>query len=263
MFVRAQNGIDAQLVAILVEKFRGCFRCQVKEADWVVCAYQDRVSEQFGKTGHVGIGDLVLLCSECAEKSTVGENVKEFNFGKMVEGMDLVLDGLGISKEDNHVKETAFRAAKALTEILAGMNEPQQPISVFDTEFDEMVIVRGVEFVSMCAHHMLPFYGEASVGYLPNKKIIGLSKIPRIVEHFAKRLQVQEELTKQIAEYLADKIKPRGVGVVITAKHDCVACRGIKSKRAEMITSVMLGEFRESPSLKAEFMRLLSGSERG
>jgi len=243
----------------LIDRWGGCARCHKRGAVFVGFHIEERECFDTEVGGFENFNNLIVLCEDCAKKTRSEKGKRKFNFQLISGGMNLVLRGLGVEYEDPHARETAFRAAKALMEILAGMDEPEPSISVFDTEFDEIVIVRDIEFVSMCAHHMLPFYGIANVGYLPDKKIVGLSKIPRIVEHFAKRLQVQEELTKQVAGYLLSKIQPRGVGVVITAKHDCVACRGIKSKRAEMITSVMLGEFRESPSLKAEFMRLLSG----
>jgi GTP cyclohydrolase I len=186
---------------------------------------------------------------------------KSADLAEVISGVRSMLKGLGI--EDNeHTRETPYRVARAWEELLSGYFDGEPSVSAFESDYDEIVIVRDIEFVSICAHHMLPFAGKAHVGYLPNKKIVGLSKIPRIIEYFAKRLQVQEELAKQAAEYMMQKIEPRGVAVVIEAKHDCVACRGVKSKSAEMITSVMLGDFREHDDLKAEFLALLAGVKR-
>jgi GTP cyclohydrolase I len=142
-------------------------------------------------------------------------------------------------------------------ELLSGYNT--DPITLlnnalFDAEYDEMVVVRGIEFHSLCEHHMLPFTGEASVGYLPGAKIVGLSKIPRIVDMFARRLQVQERLTKQIAETINTLVQPRGVAVVVNGSHMCSVMRGVKKQNSEMITSSMLGEFKINSSTRNEFL---------
>jgi GTP cyclohydrolase I len=142
-------------------------------------------------------------------------------------------------------------------ELLSGYKtDPVELLNnaLFDVEYDEMVVVKDIDFYSMCEHHMLPFYGHASVGYIPEDKVIGLSKIPRIVDMFARRLQVQERMTQQIATFLDDLIKPRGVAVVVEASHLCAAMRGVKKQRTRMLTSAMLGAFRDNPSTRAEFM---------
>jgi GTP cyclohydrolase I len=150
-------------------------------------------------------------------------------------------------------------------ELLSGYKtDPVELLNnaLFDVEYDEMVIVKDIDFYSMCEHHMLPFYGHASVGYLPEDKVIGLSKIPRLVDMFARRLQVQERMTQQIASFLEDLIKPRGVAVVVEASHLCAAMRGVKKQRTRMVTSAMLGAFRDNPSTRGEFMmHIRAGSD--
>lgn len=166
---------------------------------------------------------------------------------------------LGEDVEREGLIDTPKRVVKAFEEMTAGIKI--DPLSVLGTVFnetsDQMVIVRGIRFSSLCEHHMLPFNGTAAVGYIPNGKVIGLSKIPRLVEVFAKRLQVQERMTNQIATTLMDSLKPLGVGVVIKAHHSCMGCRGIKQPDAEMITSCLLGCVKEDARARAELMGFL------
>ncbi len=129
--------------------------------------------------------------------------------------------------------------------------------AVFDQDYDEMVVVRDIAFYSLCEHHMLPFFGHVHVGYLPRGRVVGLSKIPRLVEVFAHRLQIQEQLTRQIAEALSDGLSPRGVGVVTEARHLCMEMRGVETPGGRMITSCMLGTFRRDPRTRAEFLNLV------
>jgi GTP cyclohydrolase I len=132
--------------------------------------------------------------------------------------------------------------------------------AVFTSETDEMVIVKDIELYSLCEHHLLPFFGKCHVAYLPNGKVIGLSKIPRIVDVFARRLQIQETLTQQIATALSDHLRPKGVAVVIEADHLCVKMRGVEKQNSIMITSSMLGIFRADPRTRSEFLDLISKS---
>ena len=129
--------------------------------------------------------------------------------------------------------------------------------ALFRESYNEMVLVRDISFYSLCEHHMLPFFGRAHVAYLPNKRIIGLSKIPKLVEIFARRLQVQERLTEQIAETLASKLKPRGVAVVLEARHLCMEMRGAESHLSPTTTSCMLGDFQRDPRTRKEFLELI------
>ena len=129
--------------------------------------------------------------------------------------------------------------------------------ALFEVDYDEMVIIKDIEVYSLCEHHLLPFFGKCHVGYLPSGKVIGLSKIPRLVDMFARRLQVQERLTQQIAETIQDQIAPQGVGVIIEARHLCMMMRGVEKQNTKMITSSMLGRFREDPRSRMEFLDLV------
>jgi len=176
-----------------------------------------------------------------------------------------ILDAVGEDPTRSGIAETPSRVARMYDELLSGYKtDPVELLNnaLFDVEYDEMVVVKDIDFYSMCEHHMLPFYGHASVGYLPEDKVIGLSKIPRIVDMFARRLQVQERMTQQIAIFLEDLIKPRGVAVVVEASHLCAAMRGVKKQRTRMLTSAMLGAFRDNPSTRGEFMmHIRAGSD--
>ena len=158
--------------------------------------------------------------------------------------------------------KTPKRVAESLRYLTAGCAKNPKSIlndAVFTHEADEMVIVRDIELYSMCEHHMLPFFGRAHVAYLPNGKIIGLSKIPRIVDCFARRLQVQERLTMQIAEALEEILAPQGVGVVIEASHLCMMMRGVEKQNSRTITSCLLGLFRKDERTRGEFLKLVRG----
>src|SRR5439155_18281110 len=128
---------------------------------------------------------------------------------------------------------------------------------MFVEEYDEMVIVKDIDFFSLCEHHMIPFFGKCHVAYMPKQKIVGLSKIPRLVEMFSRRLQVQERLTTQIANTINDVLQPRGVAVVMEALHLCMVMRGVEKQNSKAITSAMLGQFRTRPETRAEFMELI------
>lgn len=165
---------------------------------------------------------------------------------------------VGEDVEREGLLDTPKRYAKALEELTSGYSE--DPAEILGTQFDEahdqMVVVTGIEFTSLCEHHILPFTGVASVGYIPTRKVVGLSKLPRVVHTFAKRLQVQERMTNQIAAAINEHVQPMGVGVVVTASHQCMAIRGVKQNDARMTTSCLLGTMRESPAARAEFLAL-------
>ena len=155
---------------------------------------------------------------------------------------------------------TPERVAKAWDFFSQGYRANVEEIvngAIFEEDCSEMVIVRDIEFFSMCEHHMIPFFGRCHVGYLSNKKIIGLSKIPRIVDAFSQRLQVQERLTSQIAETLMDILDPIGVGVVMEGRHLCMQMRGVEKQNSFATTSSMLGQFRESPETRSEFLSII------
>ena len=155
--------------------------------------------------------------------------------------------------------ETPKRIAKSFDKIFGGYNKkPKDLVTVFDGEnYDEMIICKDIDFYSTCEHHMQPFFGKVSIGYIPRKKIIGLSKLPRLVEVFSRRLQNQERLTMQIAETLYEIINPKGVGVVIEGKHLCMMARGVEKQNASMTTSSFKGLFKKDSKTRSEFLRLI------
>jgi len=171
-----------------------------------------------------------------------------------------ILTHVGEDPERQGLERTPNRIARMYDELLAGYHvDPVALINdaLFDVEYDEMIVVKDIEFFSMCEHHMLPFYGRAHVAYIPSEKVIGLSKIPRIVEMFARRLQVQERMTQEIAELLMEVLEPQGVGVVVEGAHMCSMMRGVKKEQARMVTSAMLGIFKTNSKTRNEFMEHL------
>jgi GTP cyclohydrolase I len=169
-----------------------------------------------------------------------------------------ILAAVGEDPERQGLQGTPGRVARMYKELLAGYET--DPVAVingalFDVEYDEMVVVKDIEFYSLCEHHMLPFIGKAHVAYLPGERVVGLSKIPRIVDMFARRLQVQERMTRQIAELLDDVLAPHGVAVVVEGVHMCSMMRGVKKANSSMVTSAMLGSFRDNPETRSEFMQ--------
>jgi GTP cyclohydrolase IA len=179
-----------------------------------------------------------------------------------VEGM---LVAFGEDPDRKGLQRTPERVARMYTELLAGYHVDANKMvndALFEVTYDEMVIVRDIEFYSMCEHHLLPFLGRAHIAYLPNGRVIGLSKIPRIVDLFARRLQVQERMTRQIADCLNDTLKPMGVAVVVEGMHLCTMMRGVRKHNARMTTSAMHGAFRKSLATRQEFLDNISrGSE--
>ena len=172
-----------------------------------------------------------------------------------------ILKSIGEDPEREGLLRTPERVAKAYQELLGGYRtDPIELLNeaIFEVSYDEMVIVRDIEFYSMCEHHMLPFLGRAHVAYLPKGKVIGLSKIPRIVDMFARRLQVQERMTKQIADLVDELLHPKGVAVVVEGLHLCSVMRGVKKHNARMTTSSMSGAFRTNLSTRQEFLDNIS-----
>ena len=172
-----------------------------------------------------------------------------------------LLRAVGENPEREGLKNTPRRVARMYPELLAGYHvDPQKLVNdaIFDVSYDEMVIVRDIEFYSLCEHHLLPFIGRAHVAYLPSGKVIGLSKIPRIVDMYARRLQVQERMTRQIADFISDVLQPRGVAVVVEALHLCTMMRGVRKHDARMTTSAMQGGFRTNSATRQEFLDNIS-----
>ncbi|MFZ0488488.1 MAG: GTP cyclohydrolase I FolE [Arenicellales bacterium] len=171
-----------------------------------------------------------------------------------------VLDELGVDRTRDGLQKTPERAAKALEYLTKGYRESLDEVvngAVFDSDNDEMVLVKDIELYSLCEHHLLPFIGKCHVAYIPTGKVLGLSKIARIVDMYARRLQIQETLTKQIAEVIMGITKAKGVGVVIEAQHLCMMMRGVEKQNSLMKTSMMLGIFRRDSRTRTEFLRLL------
>src|SRR3989442_4004887 len=178
----------------------------------------------------------------------------------IAELVESLLVELGEDPDRQGLKAASDRVSRALRELTDGYGlEPMDVIAdaIFDQDYDEMVIVKDISFYSLCEHHMLPFFGQVHVGYLPQGKVIGLSKIPRLVEVFSHRLQIQEQLTREIAEALNVILVPKGAGVVIEARHLCMEMRGVETPGGPIMTSCMLGTFRRDPTTRAEFLALV------
>ena len=190
--------------------------------------------------------------------------INQTNVTPELEGLyTKILENLGEDPSRQGLVKTPYRAAKAMEFLTSGYHQSVDKIlnrAIFDEDYDEMVIVKEIEFYSLCEHHILPFWGKCHVGYLPRKRIVGLSKIPRIVDMFSRRLQVQERLTREIAESLETALDPRGVAVVIEGQHLCMMARGVEKQAPKMTTNVMRGTFREDSSTRAEFLRCIQVS---
>ena len=171
-----------------------------------------------------------------------------------------MLKELGEDPGRDGLERTPARVARSLRTFTAGYaQDPSEVLqgALFDVSYDEMVLVRDIDFYSLCEHHLLPFFGRVHIGYIPNGKVVGLSKLPRVVEIFARRLQVQERLTTQLAETIEDVLSPRGVGVVVEAIHLCMMMRGVEKQNSSAITSSMRGAFQNDSKTRSEFMELI------
>ena len=175
---------------------------------------------------------------------------------KIKEAVEQILVAIGEDPQREGLKDTPRRVADMYEEVFAGLTvDPAEYLTVgFDESHKEMVILRDIPFTSMCEHHLLPFVGKAHVGYIPAGRLVGLSKLARVVEAYARRPQLQERLTSQIADTIVDAIRPSGVGVVIEAQHFCMIARGVKKPGSTMVTSAMRGIFRTNPPTRAEFL---------
>ncbi|KAJ8359729.1 hypothetical protein SKAU_G00162540 [Synaphobranchus kaupii] len=199
---------------------------------------------------------------QCNEKSRK-ESEDESNLPVLEAAYSSILRGLGENTDRQGLLRTPFRAAKAMQFLTKGYHETVYDIlndAIFDEDHDEMVIVKDIDMFSLCEHHLVPFFGKVHIGYLPSKKVVGLSKLARIVEIFSRRLQVQERLTKQIAHAICEALQPAGVGVVIEATHMCMVMRGVQKMNSRTITSAMVGVFREDPKTREEFLSLAKNS---
>jgi GTP cyclohydrolase I len=174
-----------------------------------------------------------------------------------------LLAEIGEDPDRDGLRGTPGRVRRTLEQLTAGYRTDPDTLlqgAAFDVEYDEMVVVRDIELYSLCEHHLIPFFGRAHIGYLPRGTVIGLSKIPRVVDLFAHRLQIQERMTQQIADFLMTRLEPKGVGVVLETTHLCIAMRGVRRPGATMVTSAMLGTFRSDPKTRAEFLTFIGRS---
>jgi GTP cyclohydrolase IA len=197
-------------------------------------------------------------------KPTITHPAKGLQEASLDELIREVLIRIGEDPDREGLAETPRRLAKALVYLTRGYQlDPQRVLNnaLYSVQYDEMVIVRDIDLFSMCEHHLLPFFGKCHVAYIPNEKVIGLSKIARLVEMYARRLQIQERLTCQIAETINEAISPVGVGVVIEAQHLCMIMRGVEKQNSVATTSSMLGAFREEGQTRLEFLELLRSSK--
>ena len=180
--------------------------------------------------------------------------------GQLETAVRTLLEEIGEDPERAGLADTPKRVRRMYAELTSGyQTDPDALINgaCFEVDYDEMVVVRDIEFFSLCEHHLLPFYGRAHVGYLPRGRVIGLSKVPRIVDMFARRLQVQERMTQQVATFLMERVDPKGVACVVEASHLCTMMRGVKKEQASMVTSSMLGTFRRDGRTRNEFLKLI------
>jgi GTP cyclohydrolase I len=174
--------------------------------------------------------------------------------------MRRILVSIGEDPERDGLRHTPERFEKALRFLTSGYHQDPEKLlngAMFSVCYDQMVLVKDIEFYSLCEHHVLPFFGKCHVAYIPDKKVVGLSKIPRLVNMFARRLQIQERLTNQVANAIQQKIAPLGVGVVIEARHLCMVMRGVEKESSHAVTSAMLGSFKENPKTREEFLSLI------
>jgi len=193
----------------------------------------------------------------------INKNIIENEFPKCMELIIQILKAIGDDPGREGLKDTPYRVVKSWKELFEGYKQnPKEILSaVFEDGMnvmtDEIVMCKNIPFFSMCEHHMLPFSGVAHIGYLPSKKVVGLSKLARLVDCFGRRLQIQEKMTSQIADSLMENLQPQGVGVIIEAQHLCMQCRGVKKTGSVMVTSAMRGKFKSQSATRSEFLSLI------
>jgi GTP cyclohydrolase I len=189
------------------------------------------------------------------------ENFPKDTTSKLADSYQKILEDLGEDKDREGLLKTPERVAKAMQYLTHGYQQDPKEVlqsALFTEEYSEPVIVKNIEFYSLCEHHMLPFFGKAHIAYIPSGKIVGLSKLPRLVEVFSRRLQVQERLTTQIRECIDEVLKPKGVAIIMEASHMCMQMRGVESQNSVTTTTSFSGTYLEDPSLKEEFLKLVT-----
>jgi GTP cyclohydrolase I len=193
-----------------------------------------------------------------------GKNKTNIDTERIERAVTEILLAVGEDIEREGLRETPRRVADMYAELLAGMNEdPKQHLSsIFSEDYDEIVLLRDIPFYSICEHHLMPFIGSAHVAYLPAGVVLGVSKLARIVDCFARKLQIQEQLTSQIADFIMNSLKPRGVAVVLEASHSCMTIRGIKKPGSVMVTSALRGIFKRDPRSRSEIINLMHNGNR-
>ena len=213
-------------------------------------------------------GSTQLLTETIVEESShIGDApIVQINQANVEESVRDILINIGEDPEREGLLKTPNRVARMFDELTAGYHtDPRKLINgaIFSVDYDEMVVVKDIEYYSLCEHHMLPFFGKAHVAYIPNGKVVGLSKIPRIVEMFARRLQIQEQMTSQIADFIEETLDASGVAVILEGSHMCGMMRGVRSQNTKMTTRRMLGEFKTDKDLRSEFIDHIASNSLG
>ena len=188
------------------------------------------------------------------------KSARPMDLDRLSAAVRTILEAIGENPDREGLRNTPMRVAKMYTELFAGLSEDPATVlgeAVFSVKYDEMVVLRDVPFFSICEHHLLPFVGKAHIAYLPRDKVVGVSKLARVVELFARRPQIQEQLTTQVADLLTEKLNPKGVAVVLEATHTCMTIRGVKKPGSVMVTSALRGLFKTDPATRSEIMNLL------
>jgi GTP cyclohydrolase I len=188
--------------------------------------------------------------------SRIGASTETIDLARAEQAVADLLDALRVDRNTDSVRDTPARVARAYAELLTP--EPFEPTTFPNDEgYDELVVARDIPFTSVCEHHLLPFSGVAHVGYLPGARLVGLSKLARVVMHFSRRLQIQERLTTQVSDWLMDTLNPKGVGVVVEAEHACMSIRGVRATGTRTVTSALAGLVRDDPRTRSEFLALV------